>query len=188
MIVVDSGNNQTGAVNQAMPKPLIAVVVDAGHNRLVGVPVTFTVKQGGGSFGGDPSLTVTTDPDGRAAATLTAGFQEGNSKQHGHTADFAGDTAFPASFTASGLGPGDPAKTVISGLVLDNSNQPIPGVTIRAVLTNVLNSNMGAVQATATVQTDAKGQFTIYNAPVGYVKLLVDGSTAVAAAGTFPTL
>ncbi len=65
--------------------------------------------------------------------------------------------------------------------MLDNGNQPIPGVTIRAVLTNVLNSNMSAVQAATTVQTDAKGQFTIYNAPVGYVKLLVDGSTATAA-------
>jgi len=186
MIVVDSGNNQTGAVNQPLPKPLIAVVVDAGHNRLANVPVTFTVKQGGGSFAGQPSVTVTTDSDGRAAATLTLGFQEGNANNI-VTADFPSDTGFAAGFTASGLGPGNPANTVISGLVLDNSNQPIPGITIRAALTNVANSNVGAVQTASTVQTDAKGQFAINPAPVGFVKLLVDGSTATTP-GTFPTL
>jgi len=186
LIVVDSGNNQTGAVNQALPKPLIAVVVDAGHNRLAGIPVTFTMKQGGGSFGGQTTITVNTDSDGRAAATLTLGFQEGSSNNL-VTADFSGDLGFAASFTASGLVPGNPSATEISGLVLDNSNRPIPGVTIRAVLTNLLNSNSGSVQASATVQTDSNGRFTIYKAPVGFVKLLVDGSTATAP-GAFPTL
>ena len=46
-------------------------------------------------------------------------------------------------------------------MVLDNSNTPIPGVTIRALLTNVLNSNSTAVQSAAAVQTDAQGQFRI---------------------------
>jgi hypothetical protein len=186
MIVVDSGNNQTAAVNQPLPKPLIAVVVDAGHNRLAGVPVTFTVLQGGGSLAGQTTFTVNTDPDGRAAATPTLGFQEGNSNNL-ITATFAGNTGFPASFSASGLGPGDPAKTVISGLVLDNSNQPVPGVTVRALLTNVLTSSMTSAQTAAVVQTDATGHFALYKAPVGYVKLLVDGSTATAA-GSFPSL
>src|SRR6185437_23877 len=61
------------------------------------------------------------------------------------------------------------------------------GVTIRAVLTNILTSNSGSGQTAATAQTDAKGQFTIFKAPVGFVKLLVDGSTATVP-GTFPTL
>jgi len=52
-------------------------------------------------------------------------------------ADFVGDQGFPATFTASGRAAGDPSKTIISGVVLDNSNVPIPGATIRAVLTNV---------------------------------------------------
>jgi hypothetical protein len=186
MIVVDSGNNQTAAVNQPLPKPLVAVVIDAGNNRLANVPVTFTVQSGGGSFAGQPSATVNTDSDGRAVATLTLGFQEGTSNNLVST-NFTGNTAFPASFTASGRGPGDPAKTAISGIVLDNSNTPIPGVTIRAVLTNVLNSNSGSAAAAATAQTDAKGQFLIASAPVGFVKLLVDGSTATIP-GTYPTL
>ncbi len=186
MIVVDFGMDQNGAVNQPLPKPFIAVITDAGHNRLPSVPVTFAVQKGGGSFNGAPTTTITTDSDGRAAATLTFGFQEGNSNNL-VTATFPGNSGLPASFTASGLGPGDPVKTEISGVVLDNMDQPIPGVSVRALLTNVANSNPTSAQTAAAVQTDAKGRFTIYNAPVGYMKLLVDGSTATVG-GTFPSL
>lgn len=185
-VIVDTGNDQIGAINQSLPKPLIAVVIDGGNNRLPGVPVTFTVKEGGGSFGGQPTFTVATDSDGRAAATLTLGTQEGNSNNVVEVS-FPSNTGFPASFTASGRAPGDPAKTSISGVVLDNSNLPIPGVTVRAVLTNLLNSNSFIIQSVAAVRTDAQGQFTIPNAPVGFVKLLVDGSTAQRP-GTYPTL
>jgi hypothetical protein len=185
-IVIDTGNNQIGEVNQALPKPLIAVVVDNGNNRLAGVPVTFTVREGGGNFGGQPAFTVNTDSDGRVAATLTLGFQEGNANNLVEV-NFPSNTSFPASFTASGRAPGDATKTTISGVVLDNSNVPIPGVTIRAVLTNALNANNNIIQSLAAVQTDAQGQFTISQAPVGFVKLMVDGSTAQLP-GKYPTL
>ena len=185
-IVVDTGNDQIGAIGQALPTPLLAVVVDNGNNRLGGIPVTFTVQQGGGSFGGQPSVTTTTDPDGRVAATLTLGLQEGTGNNLVQ-ATFPSNSGFPASFAASGRAPGDPAKTTIAGVVLDNSNVPIPGVTIRAVLTNVLNSSSNAVQNAIAVKTDAQGQFTISQAPVGFVKVFVDGSTAQLQ-GTYPSL
>ncbi len=185
-IVIDTGNDQIGAINQPLPKPFIAVVIDNGNNRLAGVPVTFTVKQGGGSFAGQSNITVNTDSDGRAAATLTLGSQEGSANNL-IEANFAGNAGFPASFTASGRAPADPSQTMITGVVLDNSNMPIPGITIRAVLTNMMNSNSNIVQTAAAVQTDAQGQFSIPQAPVGFVKLLVDGSTATRP-GTFPTL
>jgi hypothetical protein len=185
-IIIDTGNDQIGAANQPLPKPLIAVVVDDGNNRLPNVPVTFTVKAGGGSFNGQSTFTVNTDSDGRAAATLTLGQQEGNANNLVE-ADFPSNTSFPASFTASGRAAGDPLKTTISGVVLDNSNVPIPGVTVRAVLTNMLTANSFIVQSLEGVQTNAQGQFTIPQAPVGFVKLLVDGSTAQLP-GTFPTL
>jgi hypothetical protein len=200
-IVIDSGNNQIGAIGQQLPKPLIAVVVDPGSNRLPNVPVTFTVQSGGGTLvapatgsnftlnqntPGTTSITVTTDADGRAGATLSLGTQEGNSNNL-ITANFAGNQGFPATFTASGRAEGPAANTTISGVVLDNSNVPIPGVTVRAVLTNVMNSNSSSVGAAATVQTNAQGQFTISPAPVGFVNLMVDGSTAQEP-GTFPSL
>lgn len=185
-IVIDTGNNQVGVIDQQLPKPLIAVVVDEGNNRLAGVPVTFTVKEGGGNIGGQSAFTVSTDPDGRASAYLTLGLQEGNANNLVE-ASFPSITGFPAAFTASGRAPGNPANTIISGVVLDNSNVPIPGVTIRAVLTSQLNSNSSIIQSVAAVQSDAQGQFTIPQAPVGFVKLLVDGSTAQSP-GKYPTL
>lgn len=177
LIVVDSGNDQIGAVNQPLPKPLLAVVVDSGSNRLADVPVTFTVSQGDGHFAGQPSVTVHTDSDGRAAATLTLGPQAGNANNRVQ-ADFPSNQGARASFTASGRVPGNPTQTTISGVVLDNSNVPIPGVTIRAVLTTILNSNASALQSVPAVQTDTEGQFAIPQAPIGFVKLMVDGSTA----------
>lgn len=185
-IVIDTGNDQIGEINQPLPKPFIAVVVDSGNNRLGGVPVTFTVKEGGGNFGSQPNFTVVSDSDGRVAATLTLGAKEGNANNLVE-ASFPSNQSFPVSFTASGRAPGDPNKTTISGVVLDNSNVPIPGVTIRAVLTNLLNSNSNIIQSAASVQTDAQGQFAISPAPVGFVKLLVDGSTAQLQ-GKYPTL
>src|SRR5262249_5851100 len=141
-IVVDTGNDQIGAIGQTLPKPFIAVVVDNGNNRLVGVPVTFSVEQGGGSFNGQPTVTLVTDPDGRAAATLTLGLQEGNANNL-VSASFPSNEGVAAAFTASGRAPGNPVNTTISGVVLDNSNNPIPGVTVRALLTNVAHSNVG---------------------------------------------
>jgi hypothetical protein len=207
-IVVDSGNDQIGAINQPLPRPLIAIVVDSGNNRLASVPVTFTVTQGGGSVSGQsspsgtpvtftitdgdgnvtsqPSVTVNTDSDGRAAATLTLGPQEGVANNRVQ-ADFPANQGFPAAFTASGRVSGNPAQTTISGVVFDNSNVPIPGVTVRAVLTNVLHSNVSAIQSVAAVQTDAQGQFSLSQAPVGFVRLLVDGSTAQLP-GQYPSL
>ena len=185
-IVVDTGNDQIGAIGQALPKPFIAVVVDDGNNRLAGVPVTFTVQQGGGTFDGQPTFTATSDSDGRVASTLTLGLQEGSANNLVE-ANFPVNTGLGAAFTASGRAPGNPAETTISGVVLDNSNLPIPGVTVRAVLTNVVRSNLSAVQAATAVQTDLQGQFTIPQAPVGLIKLMIDGTTAQRE-GTYPSL
>src|SRR5262249_15969459 len=55
------------------------------------------------------------------------------------------------------------------------------------VLTNELHSNASVVQSAVLDQTNAQGQFTIPRAPVGLVKLLVDGSTATLP-GTYPSL
>ena len=67
-IVVDTGNGQSGVVGQTLPLPFIAIVTDAGFNRLSNVSVTFTVKQGGGSIGGNTTFSTQSDADGRVAA------------------------------------------------------------------------------------------------------------------------
>jgi len=184
--VVDAGDGQIGVIGEALPKPLIAVVVDGGNNRLKDVPVTFSVIEGGGSFDGAPSYTVNTDSDGRAAANLTLGLLEGEANNVVEVR-IPSNQGLPIAFKASGRVAGDPAQTSISGVVLDNSNVPIPGVTVRTVLTNALHANMSVLQSVPAVQTDAQGQFLISGAPVGFVKLLVDGTTAQAP-GEFPSL
>jgi hypothetical protein len=184
MIVVDSGNNQSGVVGQALPLAFIAIVTDSGHNRLGNVPVSFTVKSGGGSFGGQNATTATSDSDGRVQAILTLGSQDGVSNNVVE-ANFSGNVGLPVSFTATAVIPGPPANTMISGVVLDNSNIAIPGATMR--LFQVNSGGAPPQQVVPAVQTDAQGYFQIQPAPVGVYKLMADGSTATRP-GPFPTL
>jgi hypothetical protein len=186
LINVDSGNNQFGVVGQSLPLPFIAVVTDAGHNRIPGVPVTFTVKQGAGNINGQSSVTLNSDGDGRVQVVLTLGPDAGINNNL-LEATFPGNTAFPAAFTATGRTQGPAAATAISGVVLDNSNQPIPGVTMRLFQLNQGPSGNLPQQVGTPVQTDGEGQFTIQPAPVGVFKLMADGGTATRP-GVWPTL
>jgi hypothetical protein len=173
LIVVDSGNGQFGLVGQKLPRPLLAIVVDAGSNRVAGVPVTFRVAAGGGTINGGTSVTVNTDSDGRAWVTPVLGPEEGNDNNF-IEASVAG-VSRPAIFVASGRIGGAASSTSVSGIVLDNTNNPVAGVTLRVDDT------------TLSAQANAQGRFAIANVPVGYLKLIVDGSTAQRP-GTWPTL
>jgi Glucodextranase, domain B len=184
-IIVDTGNDQSGAVGQALPLPFVVVVVDQGYNRMGGVPVTFTVTQGGGNINGQSSVTMNTDSDGRALAVLTLGPADGISNNQ-VTATFPGNSGLPATFTATGLTPGPAQNTAISGVVLDNSGVPIQGVTMRLYQLNQ-NGATSPQQVGTPVQTDAQGQFLMQPAPVGVFKLMADGTTAQRPA-SFPTL
>jgi hypothetical protein len=62
--------------------------------------------------------------------------------------------------------------------VLDNSNQAIPGVTMRLFQLNQGPSGNLPQQVGTPVVTDARGQFTMRPAPVGVFKLMADGGTA----------
>ncbi|MGH8103886.1 MAG: hypothetical protein ACREJQ_05115, partial [bacterium] len=165
IIVVDSGNNQTGATGQLLPKPFVAAVIDRGSNRLGGVPVTFRVLQGEGSFNGQSEVTLPTDSDGRVAATLTLGMTAGFDNNLVQ-ATFPDSPGQAAAFVASGKTVGDPAQTKISGVVLDNSSLPIAGVTLHVEGTSL------------TTQSDEQGRFLLQPVPIGKVLLVADGATA----------
>jgi len=172
LVVVDAGSNQYGTVGQPLPRPIVAVVTDAGSNRIGGTPVTFTVIDGGGTFAnGQTSITVDSDSDGRAWVTPSLGPTSGNNVFSATVPNVVQD----ATFTATGRISGPVEQTKISGVVLDNTNTPVSGVTVRVEGTTLLT------------RADAQGQFSIPAAPVGYVKLLIDGSTAQRP-GTWPTL
>ncbi len=173
-INVDAGNSQVGVSGEVLEKPLVAVVTDAGHNRLEGISVTFTVTEGGGNIDGESSVTIETDSDGRVLAMLTLGPEDGFDNNV-VDADFAGNSGLAATFVATGRIPGDPSQTIVSGVVLDNTNQPVPGVTMHIEGTDLYS------------QADAQGQFALQPAPVGDVHLVADGSTALRE-GNWPRL
>lgn len=187
-ISVNSGNNQRGAVGQVLPEPLVAVVTDDGANVVSNARVEFRVDKGDGQLSGVGASTyastfqTTTDSDGRATVEYKLGYLAGIDAQRitatllDAPSDGAGGVQLiTAGFTATGFVPGDAGQTSISGVVLDNQDNPLPGVTL-------------VVEGTGRQDvTDAQGQFKIEQVPIGPVHLVADGSTATAE-GEFPTL
>lgn len=166
-IVVDAGDQQVGVTGHQLPRPLVATVIDAGANRLDGVPVTLRRIGGDGHFpGGGTELAAVTDSDGRVIVPYVLGSSEGVGSDVVVAEVDGWPSAGRATFSASSWVAGDPAETAIHGVVLDNTNEPIEGVTVR-----LLNDSR-------TVTTDAEGRFRYAPAPVGTVKLYIDGSTA----------
>ncbi len=176
LLVVDAGDQQQGVAGQALPLPLVAVVVDAGSNRLAGVAATFKVVKGAGTFAnGQQTLSLASDTDGRLIASFTTDPAEGiaNNVVAATIDSLPGGPA--VSFTASTLSAYDPSQTAISGVVLDNSNQPVPGATLRILGTAL------------TTTSDPQGLFQLAGVPAGTVQLIVDGST-VQRPGSWPQL
>jgi hypothetical protein len=176
LIVVDTGDQQVGIPGQPAPRPFVVVVTDSGYNRLGGVQVQFTTSKGQGTFAnGQQTVTAATDSDGRAIVTYTLDPAEGVSN-NGVRAAIVGLANSPvAIFALSGRAAGDPAATTVSGVVLDNAQQPVPGVTV-SVRGTALNS-----------QTNSAGHFQLNAVPPGTITLIVDGSTALRP-GAWPDL
>ncbi|MGH7321344.1 MAG: hypothetical protein ACRELA_17195 [Candidatus Rokuibacteriota bacterium] len=168
LLVVDAGNHQVGIAGRALPRPLVAVVVDSGFNRLEGYPIALAVTRGQGHFeDGSRELLAASDSDGRVVVPFVLDPEEGisNNVVEARLAGFEGSPV--ATFVASGRGAGEPSATTISGIVLDNSDQPVPGVTLRI-----------KEQPTLTAESGPQGIFRLAGAPVGTLHLIVDGSTA----------
>ncbi len=136
--------------------------------------MTFTVVKGNGRLDGQEKLVRVTSNDGIARAVLTLGPDPGISNNVVN-ASFEGLLGLPATFTSSGIAPGDPANTRFSGVVLDNGHTPIPGALVSIDGTNL--------QAT----TDQNGQFLLTNVPVGHIHLHVDPTNSPRPE-TFPEL
>ena len=173
-ILMEDGDHQRGLVGHPAPIPLEAVVVDTEGNPIEGLSVTFEVVKGHGTLDGQPSLVRTTDSRGRSRAVLTLGMDPGINNNVVQ-ASFEGLAGLPATFTASGLAPGDPSQTQMAGVVLDNGQTPIPGAAV----------SIGGTELSAV--TDEEGQFVIDGAPVGHIHLHID-PTDSPRPETFPPL
>lgn len=152
-----------GVAGQALSDPLSVVVTDEGGNPVSGVPVTFTIGAGGGSFAGETSQEVATDLDGIATALWTLGSAEEAFRNSALVSSAVSDT--PIRFEAFGYvetaGP-----STISGQVFDNVGEPLEGV-------------KAMIRGTALETfTDAAGQFSLSGVAPGFRKLGLLGSTA----------
>jgi len=71
------GDAQTAPAGATLPKAFTVRVIDASGLPVPGVSVQFTVTGGGGSFGGQGAVTLTTNASGLAETTLTLGAAGG---------------------------------------------------------------------------------------------------------------
>ena len=180
-INIGSGNNQRAEVNSVAPEPLRVWVSDS-CNGVEGVPVTFTVLEGGGMVNGTNSVTVDTTMTGHALVNFTLGDTPGNQVVE---ASFAGNPGTPATFVIVGV-KRDPEKlTSFRGILLDNASRPIGGA--RCDLT------VGGVSV-PTAFSDSSGQFLFDDIPAGPGHLHLDGLSATQLngetipVGSFPAL
>ncbi len=174
-VAIVSGGNQLGIVGKKLPEPLTVILSDEEHNCIEEVSVTFRIVEGGGRFENDDSeITVLTDSNGWASTPLFLGPMEGNDNNVVEV-DFVGLEKLPARFAASGRIPGPVNETSFVGIVLDNTDAPIPGATV------------GIPEAGLVTTTGDDGQFSLIGAPAGSATLEVDGSTTNRS-GDWPSL
>jgi hypothetical protein len=205
-INVGTGNNQKAETGGFLPEPLRAWVNDSCNGN-AGLPVTFTVVQGGGKLfpvgttstsslinngngvepvptEGVPTITIPTTRTGHAEVLFQLGPDAG---QNIIEANYPGNPNLPATFIAYGVARDPSRPTTLVGLLLDNASQPIGGATC----------NVSVSGQNFTTMTDVQGQFRFGQSetlPSGPAQLRVDGTTAntlfgaAIPTGSFPSL
>lgn len=172
------GGDQTGAMawraGGTYPEPLLTQVYDRHGNVLEGVEITFEVVLGDGHLGGSSTATVRSDRDGVASVMYTLGPEVGTSSNV-VTARFPGLDQLAPVFLLSGIASGPPEATSLVGRVVDNQDQPLPGVTLSIAGTDRITTS------------GSDGRFRLDGIPIGTLHLEAEGSTT-SREGTWPRL
>ena len=159
-ILIGSGNNQRVEAGAVAPEPLKVWVSD-GCNGTAGASITFAVTGGSGTFetegvtiiDGSPVVTVETTETGHAEVPFRLGHEPGN---HVVEATFSGNAGRPATFVSFAVVRQEDQPTSFSGLVVDNSQQPIGGAECHLSLPG---------RAIETTTSDAQGHFEFPDLP-----------------------
>ena len=132
----ESGDQQIGKNNRALPEPVVAAVKDEFGNGIVGIPVTFSVTDGGGSI--SPADSVTGEA-GTAEVIWTMGVVGANTL----TASTAG---FPdLEFTATAELYVARADLTVSSMTVSPANATaFQDLTVTATITNSGDFTTGA--------------------------------------------
>ena len=163
-LVIVSGNNQTGTVNQELADAILVQVNDQSGSPMASVAVGFTVTQGGGLV---VDATVTTGSDGRASTNWLLGTTAGPNKATATvtsapsvtgTFDATGRADVPITLTTSSpfnqMGPrGGTLPSPITVTLEDLFGNGVAGETVEFVVA----AGNGSVNPTMAV-TDANGQ------------------------------
>ena len=173
---IESGDRQRAPAGDALPEPLVVIARDPTSNAVAGAAVTFTRQAGSGGFAGATTTTVSTDANGRAAASYTTGNGGADAEERIVARLASGGDAMV--FTATAVVAERGAPTTFSGVVLDNANLPLR------------NTRLFVAGAEPPIQTlaDANGRFTL-TVPPGPFDLDVVGPNSVqTGGGDFPGL
>jgi adhesin/invasin len=172
MIVATGGTPQSTLVSTAFPEALRVIVTDAAGNAVSGVPVVFAAPLAGasGTFGGATTVTVMTDPQGKAAVPITANGVPGSYIVSATSAPVTGQAQFtlsnlslaPEGLTFAQQPTNTPAGQTISPAVkvrvTDSSGSPIPTAGIPILIS--LSSGTGTLSGTTVQVTDSSGTAT----------------------------
>lgn len=190
-----SGNGQVGVAGRALPAPLVVEAKDGGGHPLAGVTLQFAVSQGGGQV--DPA-TGTTDANGRVAVAYTLGSTVGTAQQVTVSASGSALTAtFSATATSTPVamnpsaGSGQSARAGVAVAVspavrvVDNSDQPVAGVTIRFQVTRGGGAISGDVKVTGANGVAVADAWTMGPSGVNVVEATADGETLTGEPASF---
>jgi murein DD-endopeptidase MepM/ murein hydrolase activator NlpD len=168
---VISGDDQSTEVATIAPEPL-RVRVKNGTLGIPFEPVTFSVATGAGNITGNTSVILPTDAAGYVEVNFELGPLEG---AHAVDATITNGNS-PAAFSLTGVERAPLAPTSLTGLVFDQADHPLAGVTCDVLV-------LGSSVATATTDTEGRFEFPAL-VDSGTLTLQVDGSSATAVSGS----
>ncbi|UCG52213.1 MAG: Ig-like domain-containing protein [Candidatus Latescibacterota bacterium] len=147
-LAIESGNLQTGVVDQPLPLPLRVSVTDPGANPVGGVPVTFQVTAGGGVLTAANGATqvVATDANGYADVTLQLGSTPGVGT-NSVLAWGAGLSGSPVTFSASAILDPNTQPLRVQFVVPDDNTQ---NVSVSTAVQVTFSRSVDATTATSS--------------------------------------
>ncbi|MFQ5708455.1 MAG: Ig-like domain-containing protein [bacterium] len=132
-----SGDSLSSIINSDLPAPFVVRVTD-GVNPVVGWPVLFTVVEGGGSFNGNPTITVPTNGSGEASAMLTLGSTSGtpqnpfNNKVQASADNNGPLSGSPITFVASAVASDATTLSLVtSGALSGVAGEALPEIQVK---------------------------------------------------------
>ena len=138
------------------------LVTDSSGNSIQHADVQFDVSAGGGILEDFSQAIRSSDADGKVSTVLTLGSDEDPAAQRVSTS-LVSNPSLSVSFQATGKRIEAHALTTVSGVVLDNQDNPMPNVTAHLELEGTI------LDPAPRAVTDAQGEFTVLSAPVGHV-------------------